>query len=65
MEAHFGRRAARLHRDLRGCGPSRHKEASMNIEYPTRTEPWSQTVLRVLSPEGLIIGVSYTPPLHS
>ena len=26
-----------------------------------RTEPWGQTVARLLSPEGLIVGVSYAP----
>ena len=29
-----------------------------------RTEPWGQTVARLLSPEGLIVGVSYTPGLR-
>jgi catechol 2,3-dioxygenase-like lactoylglutathione lyase family enzyme len=29
-----------------------------------RTEPWGQTVARVLSPEGLIVGLSYTPWLR-
>jgi len=26
-----------------------------------RKEPWGQTVTRMLSPEGLLVGVSYTP----
>jgi len=30
----------------------------------TRTEPWGQTVCRLLSAEGAIIGVSYAPLLH-
>ena len=29
-----------------------------------RTEPWGQTVARLLSPEGLIVGVSYAPQLR-
>lgn len=29
-----------------------------------RQEPWGQTVARLQSPEGAIIGVSYTPVLH-
>lgn len=29
-----------------------------------RTEPWGQTVARLQSPEGAIIGISYTPVLH-
>jgi catechol 2,3-dioxygenase-like lactoylglutathione lyase family enzyme len=30
-----------------------------------RTEPWGQTVVRLLSPEGLLVGVTYTPWLHA
>lgn len=33
--------------------------------HPTRTEPWGQTVARVLSPEGSIVGLSYAPWQHS
>jgi len=29
-----------------------------------REEPWGQTVVRLLSPEGLLIGVTYTPWQH-
>ena len=29
-----------------------------------KTEPWGQTVARVLSPEGLLIGVTHTPWQH-
>ena len=29
--------------------------------HPTRTEPWGQTIVRLLSPEGLVIGICYTP----
>jgi catechol 2,3-dioxygenase-like lactoylglutathione lyase family enzyme len=32
--------------------------------HSSRTEPWGQTVARLLSPEGLIVGVSYAPWLH-
>jgi catechol 2,3-dioxygenase-like lactoylglutathione lyase family enzyme len=28
-------------------------------------EPWGQTTARLLSPEGLLIGVTYTPWMHS
>ena len=41
------------------------RDAGYEILHPTRTEPWGQIVVRVLSPEGLIVGVSYTPVLHS
>ena len=29
------------------------------------TEPWGQTVVRLLSPEGLLVGVTYTPWLQT
>ena len=41
------------------------RAAGYEILHPTRTEPWGQTVVRVLSPEGLVIGISYAPLLHS
>jgi catechol 2,3-dioxygenase-like lactoylglutathione lyase family enzyme len=32
--------------------------------HDARTEPWGQTVARLLSPEGSIVGISYAPSLH-
>lgn len=32
--------------------------------HAARMEPWGQTVARLLSPEGLLIGLSYTPWMH-
>jgi catechol 2,3-dioxygenase-like lactoylglutathione lyase family enzyme len=32
--------------------------------HDARTEPWGQTVARLLSPEGLIVGVCHTPWQH-
>ena len=29
-----------------------------------RLEPWNQTTARLLSPEGLLVGISYTPWMH-
>jgi catechol 2,3-dioxygenase-like lactoylglutathione lyase family enzyme len=29
-----------------------------------RTEPWGQTIARIQSPEGAIVGVSYIPSMH-
>ena len=29
-----------------------------------RKEPWGQTTARLLSPEGLLVGVTYTPWMH-
>ena len=35
-----------------------------SLLHPTREEPWGQTVSRILSREGLIVGLSYAPWLH-
>jgi len=32
--------------------------------HEAKTEPWGQTVARVLSPEGVIVGLSYMPSFH-
>jgi catechol 2,3-dioxygenase-like lactoylglutathione lyase family enzyme len=39
-------------------------EAGYEILHPVREEPWGQTVVRLQSLEGSIIGVSYAPSLH-
>lgn len=38
--------------------------AGYEFLHEAREEPWGQTVARLQSPEGLIIGISYTPVLH-
>jgi catechol 2,3-dioxygenase-like lactoylglutathione lyase family enzyme len=40
------------------------KQAGFELLHPARQEPWGQTVVRLLSSEGLIVGVSYAPLLH-
>lgn len=30
----------------------------------TKVEPWGQTVARLLSPEGILVGIAYTPWMH-
>jgi catechol 2,3-dioxygenase-like lactoylglutathione lyase family enzyme len=35
-----------------------------SLMHPARTEPWGQTVARILTQEGLIVGVSHAPWLH-
>jgi catechol 2,3-dioxygenase-like lactoylglutathione lyase family enzyme len=42
--------------ELRAAGHRVVKEA--------HEEPWGQTTARVLSPEGLLVGVTYTPWMH-
>jgi catechol 2,3-dioxygenase-like lactoylglutathione lyase family enzyme len=34
------------------------------LVHDTRTEPWGQTVARLLSSEGAIVGISYAPWMH-
>ncbi len=35
-----------------------------SLLHQAREEPWGQTVARLLSPEGSIVGISYAPALH-
>ena len=39
--------------------------AGHELLHPVRQEPWGQTVVRLLSPEGAIVGISYVPSMHS
>ena len=34
------------------------------VLHAAREEPWGQTVARVQSPEGLIVGISFMPSMH-
>jgi len=38
--------------------------AGYELLHPPREEPWGQTVARLQSPEGAIVGIAYTPPMH-
>lgn len=38
--------------------------AGHELLHPVREEPWGQTVVRLLSPEGAIVGISYVPSMH-
>jgi catechol 2,3-dioxygenase-like lactoylglutathione lyase family enzyme len=40
------------------------QRAGFELLHGSRREPWGQTVARVLSSEGLIVGVSYAPWMH-
>lgn len=35
-----------------------------HLLHGAKTEPWAQTITRLLSPEGLLVGVCYTPSFH-
>jgi hypothetical protein len=40
------------------------ERAGFELLHPARTEPWGQTVTRLLTDDGLIVGISYAPSLH-
>lgn len=40
------------------------RAAGYVLLHDARQEPWGQTVARLLSPEQLIVGLSYAPSLH-
>ena len=40
------------------------ERAGFELLHPARTEPWGQTVARLLTADGLIVGISYAPALH-
>lgn len=40
------------------------KAAGQAFVHDARREPWGQTLARFISPEGLLIGLSYAPWLH-
>jgi catechol 2,3-dioxygenase-like lactoylglutathione lyase family enzyme len=39
-------------------------ERGLEVLQETRVEPWGQTTARLLSPEGLLIGITYSPWLR-
>ena len=40
------------------------QRAGFELLHPARTEPWGQTVTRLLTEDGLIVGISYIPTFH-
>jgi catechol 2,3-dioxygenase-like lactoylglutathione lyase family enzyme len=38
--------------------------AGYELLHAVREEPWGQTVVRLLSPEGAIVGISFIPSMH-
>ena len=40
------------------------RQAGHEILVDAHLEPWGQTTSRLMSPEGLLVGVSYTPWMH-
>ena len=52
--------------DAAAVGPAARELAQAGYEllHAPRLEPWGQTVARLQSPEGAIVGISYAPVLH-
>lgn len=40
------------------------EEEGFRLLHGAKREPWGQTIARLLSPEGLLVGLSYTPWMH-
>jgi catechol 2,3-dioxygenase-like lactoylglutathione lyase family enzyme len=53
--------------DLAGVDDAAEELAAAGNEllHPVREEPWGQTVVRLLSPEGAIVGISFVPGMHT
>jgi len=45
-------------------GATELRDRGYQLLHDAKTEPWGQTVARLLSPEGVIVGLSYAPSLH-
>jgi hypothetical protein len=39
-------------------------EAGFRLLHPARTEPWGQTIARLQSHDGVVVGVCFTPWMH-
>ncbi|MGY1688777.1 VOC family protein [Geodermatophilus sp. SYSU D01105] len=45
-------------------GAAELEAAGHRLLHGARTEPWGQTVARLQSPEGLVVGLSFAPWMH-
>jgi catechol 2,3-dioxygenase-like lactoylglutathione lyase family enzyme len=45
-------------------GAEELKTQGYQLLHDRKTEPWGQVIARVLSPEGVIVGLSFAPSLH-
>ncbi len=50
--------------DAVGAAAEELEASGYRLLHPARTEPWTQTIARFLSPEGLLVGICYTPWFH-
>jgi catechol 2,3-dioxygenase-like lactoylglutathione lyase family enzyme len=51
-------------RDALDAAAAELTAAGHELLHAAREEPWGQTVARLLSPEGAIVGISFAPALH-
>jgi catechol 2,3-dioxygenase-like lactoylglutathione lyase family enzyme len=47
-----------------GAAAEELQQAGYELLHAVREEPWGQTVARLQSPEGAIVGISYIPSFH-
>jgi catechol 2,3-dioxygenase-like lactoylglutathione lyase family enzyme len=47
-----------------GSAAEELEQAGYDLLHPARTEPWGQTVARLQSPGGAIVGISYIPMFY-
>lgn len=50
--------------DAVAAGAAELAAAGFPLLHEARAEPWGQTVARLQTPEGVIVGLSYAPSLH-
>lgn len=48
-----------------GAAVDELRVAGYEVLHEAREEPWGQTVARLQTPEGALLGISYTPVLHA
>jgi hypothetical protein len=47
-----------------GAAIDEMRDAGHRVLREAHEEPWGQTTARLLSPEGLLVGISFTPWMH-
>ena len=50
--------------DAVAAGAEELRSQGYSLLHDARQEPWGQTVARLLSPEGNVVGISFAPSLH-
>ena len=50
--------------DAVAAGAEELRSQGYELLHDARQEPWGQTVARLISPEGAVVGLSFAPALH-